>query len=529
MTSSNLKSEISNPHFSRPPLVLPGVRRRPRRRSPCDSLLGERPSPRPPPRLADPLAPQAAALRAEGEARHLSCSWPARRATWSCSTTSRSWRSSTARCRRPELLKGYRAAFINPNSKLLGPKFKFAKHGQCGAELSELLPHLAKVVDDIAIVKSMVTDAFNHAPAQILMNTGSQQFGRPSIGAWVTVRPGQRVAGPARLRRLQHRQQGHRAAATRNWGSGFLPTVYQGVPFRSSGEPVLYLSNPRGVDARAAARLARRAPRAEPACGSTQVGDPEIATRINSFEMAFRMQASAPELMDLSKEPKQTLEMYGAEPGKPSFANNCLLARRLVERGVRFVQLFHEAWDQHGNLVDGPEEELPATPTRPCAALIKDLKQRGLLDDTLVIWGGEFGRTPMVQGGNDGRDHHPNAFTMWLAGGGIKPGITLGETDELGFNAAEDRVHVHDLHATILHLLGFDHTQADLPLPGPRLPPDRRAWEGGAEAAGLVREDWPVEYNRCETLRRHRPIPDRNGVCLGLDSTGGQCRFRLFD
>jgi len=241
------------------------------------------------------------------------------------------------------------------------------------------------------------------------------------------------------------------------WGSGFLPTVYQGVQFRSSGDPVLYLSNPPGVDKeleRDSLDSIRRLNQMR--LGVT--GDPEIATRISSFEMAFRMQSSAPELMDVSREPKQVLEMYGAEPGKPSFANNCLLARRLVERGVRFVQLYHEAWDQHGNLVKDIKKNCQDT-DQACAALVQDLKQRGMLDSTLVVWGGEFGRTPMSQGGNDGRDHHPNAFTMWLAGGGIKSGITLGESDELGFNVVKDKVHVHDLQATILHLLGFDHTK----------------------------------------------------------------------
>ncbi|HKS96426.1 MAG TPA: DUF1501 domain-containing protein, partial [Terriglobia bacterium] len=241
------------------------------------------------------------------------------------------------------------------------------------------------------------------------------------------------------------------------WGSGFLPTVYQGVEFRSSGDPVLYLSNPPGVDAGLQRDTLDSIDRLDK-MRLNATGDPEIATRINSYEMAFRMQSSAPELMDVSKESKQTLEMYGAEPGKPSFANNCLLARRLVERGVRFVQLYHEAWDQHDHLVEDISENCRDT-DQACAALIQDLKQRGMLDDTLVIWGGEFGRTPMVQGGNNGRDHHPNAFTMWLAGGGVKPGITLGESDDLGFNVTRDQVHVHDLHATMLQLLGFDHTK----------------------------------------------------------------------
>jgi uncharacterized protein (DUF1501 family) len=233
--------------------------------------------------------------------------------------------------------------------------------------------------------------------------------------------------------------------------------MYQGVQFRTSGDPVLYLSNPPGVDQPAQESSLQAINRLN-ALRLSKVGDPEIATRINSFEMAMRMQMTAPELVDISKEPKHILEMYGAEPGKTSFANTCLLARRLAEAGVRFVEIFHEAWDQHGNLSADLKKNCANT-DQACAALIKDLKQRGMLDDTLVVWGGEFGRTPMVQGGNDGRDHHPNAFTMWMAGGGVKPGITLGETDDLGFNAVKDRVHVHDLHATMLHLLGFDHTK----------------------------------------------------------------------
>jgi hypothetical protein len=355
-----------------------------------------------------------------------------------------------------KLLEGYRAAFINPNSKLLGPRFKFAKHGKCGAELSELLPHLAKVVDDIAIVKSMATDAFNHAPAQIMMNTGAQQFGRPSFGAWTLYGLGSESRDLPGFIVLQSGKKGP-SGGNSNWGSGFLPTVYAGTPFRSAGDPVLYLSNPRGVDGRTQ-RESLDAIEKLNRMHLDAVGDPEIATRINSFELAYRMQASAPELMDISREPAKVLAMYGAEPGKPSFANNCLLARRLLERGVRFVQLFHEAWDQHGNLKKDLAQNCKDT-DKPCAALVSDLKARGLLDDTLVIWGGEFGRTPMVQGGDDGRDHHPNGFTMWLAGGGVNPGLTLGETDEFGFNAVADRVHVHDLNATLLHLLGFDHTR----------------------------------------------------------------------
>lgn len=356
-----------------------------------------------------------------------------------------------------ELIRDYRAAFINPNSKLMGPKFKFSRHGQSGAQLSELLPHLSDVVDDIAIVKSMTTDAFNHAPGQILMNTGSQQFGRPSLGAWVTYGLGSEAEDLPAFVVFSSGKKGP-SGGDSNWGSGFLPTVYQGVQFRGSGDPVLYLSNPPGLDLETqkdTIQVIRRLN--EIRLKST--GDPEIATRINSFEMAFKMQTSVPELMDINQEPQSILDLYGAQPGAPSFANNCLLARRLVERGVRFVQLFHESWDQHSNLGSDIQKNCLDT-DRACAALVKDLKQRGMLEETLVIWGGEFGRTPMVQGEeSDGRDHHPKAFTMWLAGGGVKPGITLGETDEFGFNVVTDQVHVHDLQATILHLLGFDHTK----------------------------------------------------------------------
>ncbi|MCI0360935.1 MAG: DUF1501 domain-containing protein [Planctomycetaceae bacterium] len=362
-----------------------------------------------------------------------------------------------------ELLKGYRAAFINPNSKLLGPKFTFAKHGQSGAELSELLPHLATVVDEIAIVKSMTTDAFNHAPAQILMNTGNQQFGRPSMGSWVTYGLGSETQDLPAFVVFSSGSKGP-SGGNSNWGSGFLPTVYQGVQFRGGSEPVLFLDNPRGIDHQLQAD-SLDAIRTLNRHRLALVGDPEIATRTAAYEMAFRMQTSAPDLMDISQEPKEVRQAYGAEPGKSTFANNCLLARRLVERGVRYVQLFHEAWDQHGNLVADLKKNCKNT-DQASAALIKDLKSRGLLDQTLVIWGGEFGRTPMVQGGNDGRDHHPNAFTYWLAGGGIKPGITLGESDEFGFNATKDRVHVRDLHATVLHCLGLDHRRLSFKFQG---------------------------------------------------------------
>ncbi len=356
-----------------------------------------------------------------------------------------------------ELIKDYRAAFIEPNSTLLGPRFAFARHGQCGAELSELLPAMAGVVDDITIVKSMVTDAFNHAPAQILMSTGSQQFGKPSIGAWTLYGLGSEADDLPGFVVFSTGTKGP-SGGDANWGSGFLPTVYQGVPFRTTGDPVLYLSNPPGVDD----QLQRRSLDVINQLNQTHldvIGDPEIETRIQSFEMAYRMQSSAPDLMDLAAEPQHVLDLYGATPDKPSFANTCLLARRLVERGVRFVEIFHEAWDQHGNLVNDLKKNCLDT-ERACAALVQDLKQRGMLDETLIVWGGEFGRTPMVQGGGrDGRDHHPNAFTMWLAGGGTRPGLTLGASDDFGFNVIRDRVHVRDLHATVLHLLGFDHTR----------------------------------------------------------------------
>jgi hypothetical protein len=356
-----------------------------------------------------------------------------------------------------ELIKDYRAAFINPSSTLLGPKFKFAKHGQCGAELSELLPHLATIVDDITIVKSMHTDAFNHAPGQLLMSTGSQQFGRPSMGAWCSYGLGTESQDLPAFVVFSTGKKGPSAGAG-NWGPGFLPSMHQGTMFRSVGDPVLYLSNPPGVDdtiQRATLDSIKRLNKRR----LDVVGDPEIATRINSFELAARMQTVAPELMDITKESRETLEMYGAEPGKGTFANACLLARRLAEKGVRFIEIFHEAWDQHGALKKDITQNCKDT-DQASAALIKDLKQRGMLDDTLVVWGGEFGRTPMVQDkSGDGRDHHPNCFTMWLVGGGVKRGVTIGESDDFGFNVTQDKVHVHDLHATMLHLLGFDHTK----------------------------------------------------------------------
>ena len=355
-----------------------------------------------------------------------------------------------------DLLKGYRAAFINPNSALLGPKYKFQPYGKSGVEMSEIVPHIGAIADEICLVRSMQTDAVNHAPAQILMNTGSQQFGRPSFGAWTLYGLGSEAEDLPGFVVLTS-AKGTSGGAS-NYGSGFLPTSYGGIPLRSSGDPVLYLSNPRGVDRETQRSSLDTLGRLNQMAVS-RFGDPETASRIQAYEMAYKLQASAPELMDLADEPKETLTRYGlTDPKQPGFARNCLLARRLLERGVRFVQLFHEAWDQHGDLTKNIKRNCGDT-EQASAALVMDLKERGLLDDTIVIWGGEFGRTPMVQGGNDGRDHHNRAFTMWLAGGGIKAGHVHGKTDDFGFNVVEDPVHVHDLNATLLHLLGFDHTR----------------------------------------------------------------------
>ena len=352
------------------------------------------------------------------------------------------------------LLEGYRSAFINPNSALLGPKYKFVKRGRSGIEISELLPHVGGLVDELCFIRSMQTDAVNHAPAQIMMNTGSQQFGRPSFGAWTLYGLGSandELPGYIVLTSAKGTSGG-----ASNYGCGFLPTAYAGVPFRSTGDPVLYLSNPSGID-REAQRASLDTLHRLNELTAQGVGDPEIAARIEAYEMAYRLQTSAPELMNLRHEPRSILDLYGIrDVNESSYARNCLLARRLIERGVRFVQLFHEAWDQHGNLTHDIKVNCDNT-DRASAALIRDLKQRGLLDDTVVIWGGEFGRTPMVQGGNDGRDHHNRCFTMWLAGGGLKKGYVHGQTDEFGFNVVEDPVHVHDLNATLLHLLGLDH------------------------------------------------------------------------
>jgi hypothetical protein len=364
-----------------------------------------------------------------------------------------------------DILKGERFAFIKGVPKLLGSPYNFKKWGQSLTEISELLPYLGQMVDDIAVVRSLQTTQFNHAPAQIFMNTGSQIFGRPSMGSWLTYGLGSEASdlpGFVVLLSGENEPDGGKAC----WGSGFLPTVYQGVQCRSAGDPVLFLTNPAGVSP----ELRRRSLDALKDLNEMHlksVGDPEIVTRIASFEMAYRMQSSVPDLMDISKEPKSIQKMYGTEPGKASFANNCLLARRLVERGVRFVQLYHRGWDNHGtsarNDIVNRLPKLCQEIDQASAALVKDLKQRGMLDTTLVVWGGEFGRTPMNEERDRskflGRDHHPRAFSMWLAGGGIQPGVTVGQTDELGYNVAEDPVEVHDLHATILYLMGLDHTK----------------------------------------------------------------------
>jgi len=354
----------------------------------------------------------------------------------------------------PELLKNYQSAFISPDNNLLGPKFKFKKYGQAGTEMAEILPHIGSVADDISVIRSMHTEAFNHAPAQILLSTGSQQFGRPSLGSWVTYGLGCETENLPAFVVMSSGSKGPSGGAA-NFNSGFLPSVYDGVQFRSVGDPILYLSNPKGIRKKNRKAVIDAINELNQRHFET-VGDPEIQTRIAAYEMSARMQEIAPEVTDISQEPKDIQELYGAEPGKRAFANNALLARRLVERGVRFVELFHESWDQHGDLVGGLKKNCQDV-DQACAALIKDLKQRGMLDETLIVFGGEFGRTPMTQGGTDGRDHHPNAFTMWLAGGGIKGGVNHGKTDDLGFNAVEDKVHVHDLNATILHQLGFDH------------------------------------------------------------------------
>ncbi|MEN3942237.1 DUF1501 domain-containing protein [Prosthecobacter sp. SYSU 5D2] len=358
----------------------------------------------------------------------------------------------------PEIIGGQRYAFIRPDAAALGPRFKFAQHGQSGAWISEVMPHLAKVADDLCIVRSVKTDQFNHAPAQLFFQTGFGQPGRPCIGSWALYGLGSETQNlPAFV--VMSTGSGL-SGGTALMSSGFLPTIYNGVRFRNSGDPILNVSSPAGIDAHAQRdTLDLVSALNQKRLGV--VGDPEIATRIASYEMAFRMQTSAPELTDLRSESKETLEMYGCNPDKPDFARACLLARRMIERGVRFINIYHEGWDAHSNVEGNVTKNCKET-DQASAALVKDLKQRGLLDDTLVVWGGEFGRTPMVEtnpalGRALGRDHHPQAFTIWMAGGGVKGGQTIGATDELGFNVVEDPVHVHDVQATMLHLMGFDH------------------------------------------------------------------------
>jgi len=361
-----------------------------------------------------------------------------------------------------ELIKGERFAFLSGQPQLLGPQFNFSRHGESGTWVSELLPHIAGIVDETAFVYSLTTDQFNHVPAQLKMFTGHQRTGRPSMGSWLTYGLGSENEDLPGFVVLSSGRAARCGAAC--YGTGFLPTVYQGVQFRSGGDPVLYLSNPEGVPS-GVRRDSLDVIRDLNKMKLEGHGDPEIETRIASYELAYRMQTSVPELMDISKEPPRIHEMYGTEPGKKSFANNALLARRLIERGVRFVQLSHGEWDHHGGTRVNIPRHLPercGEVDRATAALIKDLKQRGMLDETLIVWGGEFGRTPMLQGEPDdplvGRDHH-RTFTMFLAGGGVKPGARFGATDELGYKAAENPITVHDLQATILHLMGLDHTK----------------------------------------------------------------------
>jgi len=364
-----------------------------------------------------------------------------------------------------ELVKGERFAFIKGTPRLLGSPYSFEKCGRSGTEVSSLLPRFRTIVDEVALVRTVHTNQFNHAPAQIFMNTGHQVVGRPSMGAWLTYGLGSEnrdLPGFVVLVSGENAPDGGKSC----WGSGFLPTVYQGVELRNQGDPVLFLTDPPGVD-RDARRDSLDVLRAVNERRLAETGDPEIATRIASYELAYRMQTSVPELVDVAKEPAAVHEAYGTEPGRVSFANNCLLARRLLERGTRFVQLYHRGWDNHGT---GKGDDIVNRLPKLCrevdqamTALVLDLKQRGMLDDTLVVWGGEFGRTPMNEGRNAskflGRDHHPRAFSMWMAGGGVKKGTVVGATDELGYNPVEDPVDVHDLHATILHLLGLDHTR----------------------------------------------------------------------
>ncbi|MBI2805240.1 MAG: DUF1501 domain-containing protein [Planctomycetes bacterium] len=356
--------------------------------------------------------------------------------------------------------QGRRFAFIRPDAKLLGTRRRFFKAGQSGADFSELLPFHRDIADDICILKGMKTDVFNHGPAKVFLNTGSPQFGRPSMGSWITYGLGSESNSLPAFVVLQSGPRGPRGGAA-IWSSGFLPTLYSGTPFLRGPQPILDLQSPPGVNPQQQGAFID-AVRDLNRLRLRETNDPEIETRINAYETAFRMQTAAPEVMNLTGETAETLRLYGVEQGRASFGANCLLTRRLVERGVRYIQLIHTDWDHHGgplNLetsIDGIAREVD----RPSAALVKDLKRRGMLDDTLVIWGGEFGRTPMGEPRESlGRDHHIDGYTMWLAGGGIKPGHTHGRTDEIGYNAVEGATHVHDLQATILHQMGLEHTR----------------------------------------------------------------------
>lgn len=360
-----------------------------------------------------------------------------------------------------EVTKNRDFAFIGKTSVLAGSPWKFEQYGEAKHSFSSLLPHMSSIADEMTFIHSMHTDEINHAPAQMFLHSGFGRGGRPSLGAWVTYGLGSENKDLPSYIVLMSGPPG--GAGTSLWTNGFLPSVFQGTPFRSSGDAVLFLSSPDGVN-RTQRQKTLSALEALNREHLSVTGDPEIETRIAQYEMAFRMQTSVPELMDLKSETRDTLEMYGAVPGKASFANNCLQARRLIEQGVRIVELYDSDWDHHG----GIENRLPEKCRdidRPIAALLKDLRARGLLDETLVIWGSEFGRTPLQQGENPnqgklaGRDHHKDAFTMWLAGGGIRAGINYGKTDDFGMDIVENGVHVHDLNATILHLLGIDHTQ----------------------------------------------------------------------
>jgi hypothetical protein len=369
----------------------------------------------------------------------------------------------------PSVVGGQRYAFIRPDANVMAPQFKFARHGQSGMELSEMLPHLAGVADNITLIKSVYTDQFNHAPAQILFNTGFSQPGRPSIGSWATYGLGCMTRDlPSFV--VMSTGAGVSGGAA-NWSSGFLPTGYTGVRLRNQGDAILNVANPHGIDETLQRRTldAIRRLNEENLEG---IGDPEIATRIQAYEMAFRLQTSAPDLMDLRDESQATLDLYGCQPGQPSFARACLLARRMVERGVRFINIYHEGWDAHSDVAGNVRGSCEAT-DRASAALVRDLQQRGLLDETLVVWGGEFGRTPMVEdnptlGRSKGRDHHPQAFSMWMAGGGMKGGVTYGATDEMGFHVVENPVHIHDIQATMLHCLGLDHERLTYEFQGRR-------------------------------------------------------------